>query len=171
MSDLPKNPVIALYEAAIMQTEAELAKAERNALIHKTLGAKSVKRTRQYEGNAAMLKQRLHDEKLLLRGAKSQAESSSIHTSFQKSENAKGQRRPKLIRTDEDLARAKAKAKDLWPEILASTPEGHGQISRALEKVMNNEFASGKRIGTYVDKESLRQTLTRKKSCKSGAST
>ena len=169
MSDLPKNPVIALYEAAIMQTEAELAKAERNALIHKTLGAKSVKRTRQYEGNAAMLKQRLHDEKLLLRGAKSQAESSSIHTSFQKSENAKGQRRPKLIRTDEDLARAKAK--DLWPEILASTPEGHGQISRALEKVMNNEFASGKRIGTYVDKESLRQTLTRKKSCKSGAST
>ena len=169
MSDLPKNPVIALYEAAIMQTEAELAEAERNALIHKTLGAKSVKRTRQYEEIAALLKQRLRDEKLLLIGAKSQAESSSIHTSFQKSKNAKGQRRPKLIRTDEDLARAKAK--DLWPEILASTPEGHGQISRALDKVMNKEFASGKKIRDYVDKEPLRQTLTRKKSCKSGAST
>ena len=167
MSGLPKNPVVAVFEAAIKQTESEVAEAEKKAHLHRSFGKEQ--QARDFDAISEGLKQKLREEQLLLKGAKCQAESASIHTSYQMSENAKGERPPKVLGTDVEMARAKAK--ELWPEILASTPDGHGQISRALGKVMNKEFALGKRIGDYVDKEPLRQTLTRKKLCKSGAST
>lgn len=98
---------------------------------------------------------------LLMKGVREGFDLDDTHLSQQNRANAKQPREPKTPKSDEEFAIQQAR--HIFPQILEGVPTGHGRISKALEKTMNVEFAPGKRIRDYADKEPLRQILTRKK--------
>jgi hypothetical protein len=121
----------------------------------------SLEKLKHYQREAARLQdqvQRWDQERVI---SKETLDRISELESEQNRANAKRPRKPKIPVTDEE--KAVAKAREVFPAKLAEVPEDYARISKALTKVMNIEFAPGKKIGDYQDKEQLRQKLTRKK--------